>query len=105
MMQASLGTAPAAPGSVEDGENAWLPVALDMFAGRATPEHMLSIVARGPRAGADARLTAAYYFAGRYLRMKNPVKARAFFQRAADKGAVASLYYHAARIELGRPQP
>ncbi|QNA90635.1 tetratricopeptide repeat protein [Massilia sp. Dwa41.01b] len=47
VMQASLGTAPAAPGSVEDGENAWLPVALDMFAGRATPEHMLSIVARG----------------------------------------------------------
>lgn len=101
-MQASIGTAPPLPAQVEDGENAWLPVALDMFAGKATPEHLISVAMQGPRAGADARVTAAYYFAGRYLSQKNAAKARAFFQRACDKRALSSIYYHTARFELSR---
>jgi len=93
VMGASLGGSPsAAPAPVEDGDNAWLPVALDMFAGKATPEHLVSEALRGARAGADARLSAAYYFAGRYLQHKNPLKARAFFQRASDKRALTSIY-------------
>ncbi len=104
VMGASLG-ATVTPAPPEDGDNAWLPVALEMFAGKVTPEHLVSEAMRGPRAGADARLSAAYYFAGRYLQQKNPLKARAFFQRASDKRALASIYYHLARIELGRPQP
>jgi transglutaminase-like putative cysteine protease/tetratricopeptide (TPR) repeat protein len=104
-MQASLGAAPSGSFQAEDGENAWLPVALDMFAGRATSEHLVSIAVQGPRAGADARLTAAYYFAGRATAQKNPIKARAYFERARDKHALSSIYYHAARMELARGQP
>jgi hypothetical protein len=104
-MQASLGAAPAGTFKAEDGENAWLPVVVDMFAGRATSEHLVSIAVQGPRAGADARLTAAYYFAGRATAQKNPVKARVYFERARDKHALSSIYYHAAQMELARGQP
>jgi transglutaminase-like putative cysteine protease len=104
-MQASLGALPPGPGPVEDSENAWLPVAIDMFGGKAAPEHLVSMATQGPRATTDARLTAAYYFAGRYLSQKNPLKARAYFERARDKRALASIYYHAARMELDRAQP
>jgi tetratricopeptide (TPR) repeat protein len=104
-MQASLGAAPSGAFRAEDGENAWLPVALDMFAGRATSEHLVSSAVQGPRAGADARLTAAYYFAGRATAQKNPTKARAYFERARDKHALSSIYYHVARMELARGQP
>lgn len=104
-MQASLGTVPAGATRAEAGENAWLPVALDVFAGRATPEHLVSAAVQGPRAGADARLTASYYFAGRASAQKNPVKARAYFERARDKRALSSIYYHAAQMELARIRP
>jgi hypothetical protein len=104
-MQASLGAAPSGAFQAEDGENAWLPVALDMFAGRSTSEHLVSIAVQGPRAGTDARLTAAYYFAGRATAQKNPTKARVYFERARDKHALSSIYYHAARMELARSQP
>lgn len=104
-MQACLGAAPSGTFQVEDGENAWLPVALEMFAGRSTSEHLVSIAVQGPRAGTDARLTAAYYFAGRATAQKNPAKARAYFERARDKHALSSIYYHAARMELARGQP
>jgi tetratricopeptide (TPR) repeat protein len=104
-MQASLGAAPAGTFRAEDGENAWLPVVLDVFAGRATSEHLVSSAMQGPRAGADARLTAAYYFAGRATARTNPAKARAYFERARDKRALSSIYYHAAGMELARGQP
>jgi transglutaminase-like putative cysteine protease/tetratricopeptide (TPR) repeat protein len=104
-MQASLGAAPAGTFRAEDGENAWLPVVLDVFAGRATSEHLVSSAMQGPRAGADARLTAAYYFAGRATARTNPPKARAYFERARDKRALSSIYYHAAGMELARGQP
>jgi transglutaminase-like putative cysteine protease/tetratricopeptide (TPR) repeat protein len=105
VMQASLGAAPATGGAVEDGANDWLRVALDLFAGKDTPEHLITSAMQGPRAGTDARLTAAYYFIGRTLAPKQPLKAQAYFKRAADKRALSSIYYHIARIELARTEP
>jgi len=50
-------------------------------------------------------LRLAVCFAGRYLRQNNRSRHAPFFQRAADKDALASVNYHAARIAPPRTRP
>ena len=86
-----------------DGETAWLTVAQAMFNGSAEPESMVSQSARGVPAGSQGQLVEAYYYAGRYhLAQGNPLKARAYFQRAHDKNILDNPYHVAARHELAR---
>jgi lipoprotein NlpI len=97
----------AMPGSASEGGAGgllWLAAAQELFAGRGTPEHMLSAAGRGASGRLlEVRLTEAYFYAGKYYALKHDsLRARVYFQNALDKKVLNSTYYGATHHELAR---
>jgi transglutaminase-like putative cysteine protease/lipoprotein NlpI len=98
---------PAEPGIASDIPltETWLAAALDMYQSQHAPEQMLRLASRDGANGLEARLAEAYFYAGKsYLLAQDKLKARVYFQRAIDKGALTSVYHQLARLELARLQ-
>jgi transglutaminase-like putative cysteine protease/tetratricopeptide (TPR) repeat protein len=97
--------APAAGSSDVPLAEPWLSAALHMFKTRQSAEPMLRQVSHDGVNGLEARLTEAYFYAGKASALaQDKIKARVYFQRAIDKGAVSSTYYRMAVLELARLQ-
>lgn len=93
----------AADAAPSDGE--WLAAALEMFQSQQPPDQMLRQASRDGANGLEARLVEAYFYAGKsYLQMQDTMRAKVYFQRAVDKGALHSIYHQLARHELARLQ-
>lgn len=97
-----------ADSTVADGkliDELWLNQALEMFRNQQTPDQMLRQVSHDSGANLDSRLVEAYFYAGKfYLLRQDKLRARVYFQRALDKGALLSSYHTLARLELARLQ-
>ena len=81
----------------------WLSAALDMFQKNQPPDHMLQLASQDGGNGLEPRLVEAYFYAGKYyLLHQDKLRARVYFQRALDKGALNNPYHTLARLELAR---
>lgn len=104
--QAIVGSLPAAidaGGPPELLTEQWLTEALTMFQQQTGPEAMLRQASRDGGSSLEPRLTEAYFYAGKfYLQQKDPLRARVYFQRAADKGVLSSIFYTLSSLELAR---
>jgi len=101
----AMNGAPTEPATVKNGPlpEDWLAAALDMFQSQKSPEQMLRLIAHDGANGQETRLVEAYFYAGKFfLATQDKIKARVYFQRAIDKGAISSPYHHLARLELAR---
>jgi lipoprotein NlpI len=64
---------------------------------------MLRLASRDGADGLEPRLAEAYFYAGKYyLQTEDKLRAKVYFQRAVDKGALTNMYHHLARLELAR---
>lgn len=104
--QAMLGSPSAANTSAAPAsDNAWLSAALEMFQSQQPPDQMLRLASREGADGLEPRLVEAYFYAGRYyLQTQDKLRAKVYFQRAVDKGALNNIHHHLARHELARLQ-
>ncbi len=74
-----------------------------MFARDQSPDAMLRLASRDGGNSNDSRLAEAYFYAGKYYQLKKDApRARAYFQRAIDKGMLDNLYHTVSRHELAR---
>ncbi|NVD69385.1 DUF3857 domain-containing protein [Duganella sp. BJB1802] len=95
----------AQAGGEQAQDEAWLSAALEMFQSRQAPDQMLRLASREGANGLELRLVEAYFYAGKsYLLAQDKLRARVYFQRAVDKGALQSAYHQLARLELARLQ-
>lgn len=93
---------PPAAGDIPLTET-WLSAALEMFQSPRAPDQMLRLASREGASGLEMRLVEAYFYAGKsYLMAQDKLRARVYFQRAIDKGALTSRYHQLARLELAR---
>ena len=85
--------------------DAWLLAALEVFQSQQPPDQMLRLASRDGADGLEPRLAEAYFYAGKYyLQTEDKLRAKVYFQRAVDKGALTNMYHHLARLELARLQ-
>jgi transglutaminase-like putative cysteine protease/tetratricopeptide (TPR) repeat protein len=102
----AIGGAPAGPRPAAADlplTETWLSAALEMFQSQGAPEQMLRLASRDGASGLESRLAEAYFYAGKsYLMAQDKLRARVYFQRAIDKGALTSRYHQLARLELAR---
>jgi lipoprotein NlpI len=72
-----------------------------MFQSQQAPDQMLRLASRDGADGLEPRLAEAYFYAGKYyLQTQDKLRAKVYFQRAMDKGAVNNIHHHLARQEL-----
>jgi len=91
----------SAPNVGADDE--WPGAALAMLSNRLTTEAMLRMAHRESGDSLEVALAEAYFYMGEHnLLSGDSLKARAYFQRSVDKGALYSLYHGAALQELAR---
>jgi lipoprotein NlpI len=96
----AIATAGTAADSASAGD-AWLSAALEMFQSQQAPDQMLRLASRDGADGLEPRLAEAYFYAGKYyLQTQDKLRAKVYFQRAMDKGAVNNIHHHLARQEL-----